>query len=174
VEKLNRRALVRALVALAAYIPAPLLLATPAGDPGRTVSIRAFGPFLDTLLPQDTTPSATQLGVDQEIVGGMRGSKRRVKILVLGCAWLDKQARALGAGEFALLAAPQREAIVTSAERSAARSLPRVFFATTQQLAFERYYAHTESWQELGYDGPPQPRGFADFAGPPAKAIANG
>jgi hypothetical protein len=86
VTTLDRRALVRALATLAAYIPAPLLLAAPADDPGRKVSIRAFGPFLDTLLPQDATPSATQLGVDKALVEILRTSRRRVKMLVLGCA----------------------------------------------------------------------------------------
>jgi hypothetical protein len=110
--------------------------------------------------------------VDRDIVEAIRTSRRRVKILALGCAWLDEQARDLGAGEFALLAVPQREAIVATAEQSVARSLPRVFFSTTLQLAFERYYAHPETWGALGYDGPPQPGGFPGFAGPPAEADA--
>ncbi len=167
VNKLTRRDLIRFLAALAAYVPASLLLAAPTGETTRKVSIRALGPFLDTLLPEDGTPSATQLGVDKEIVKRMRNNKRFVKILILGCAWLDQQARKLGAEEFALLEAPQQESIVTTAENSASRSLPLVFFSTTQQLAFQHYYAHPESWRDLGYAGPPQPKGFLDFAGPP-------
>ena len=167
-KKFSRRHLIRTLATLAAYVPASWLLAAPTGDSGEKVSIRAFGPFLDTLLPQDGTPSATQLGVDKEIFERIRHNNRLVKMIVLGCAWLDQQARELGAGEFALLEAPQRESIVGTAEQSASRSLPLVFFSTMQQLAFEHYYAHTESWQGLNYAGPPQPRGFMDFDHPPA------
>ncbi|MEE8495792.1 MAG: hypothetical protein V3S21_04870, partial [Xanthomonadales bacterium] len=76
--KLTRRDLLRWLAALAAYLPASVLLAAPTGKPGRKVSIRALGPFLDTLLPEDGTPSATQLGVDKEIVKHIRDNKRLV------------------------------------------------------------------------------------------------
>ena len=168
---ITRRDLLRLLVSLSAYLPASLLLAAPTVESTRTVSIGALGPFLDTLLPEDDTPSATQLGVDKEIIERMQRSKRLAKIVVLGCAWLDQQAGELGAEAFATLEATQHESIVTIAENSASRSLPLVFFSTTRQLAFQSYYAHPETWQDLNYAGPPQPKGFLDQAGPPVGSV---
>ena len=167
---ITRRELLRLLVSLSAYLPASWLLAAPTGESSRKVSISALGPFLDTLLPEDETPSATQLGVDKEIVERMQNSKRTAKIVVIGCAWLDKKAQELDADEFALLQPSQQESIVTLAEKSKPRSLPLVFFSNTRQLAFQFYYAHPETWQDLNYDGPPQPKGFLDFARPPSAA----
>jgi hypothetical protein len=164
---ITRRELLRLLVSLSAYLPASWLLAAPTGESTRKVSISALGPFLDTLLPQDGTPSATQLGVDKEIVERMQNSKRFAKIAVLGCSWLDKKARERGADEFALAEPAQQETIVTLAENSKPRSLPLVFFTATRQFAFQHYYAQPESWQDLNYAGPPQPRGFLDHASPP-------
>ena len=167
-NKLSRRDLIRCLAALAAYLPASVLLAAPTGKPGRKVSIRALGPYLDTLLPEDTTPSATQLGVDLEIVELIRGNKQLARVIILGCAWLDQQAREQGAGEFASLESTQQELIVTTAEGSATRSLPRVFFSVTRELACKHYYAHPESWPGIRYAGPPQPTGYPDYEKPPA------
>ena len=56
---------------------------------------------------------------------------------------------------------------VKTAEQSAERSLPRVFFKAVQYYAFEIYYAHPETWVSLGYPGPPQPMGFPNYAEPP-------
>ncbi len=171
-KNLTRRHLIRWLVALAAYVPASVLLAAPTGTPVRKkASIRALGPFLDTLLPQDSTPSATQLDVDKHIVTRMRGHNRLAKIVVLGCTWLDQQACEQGAEEFALLEAARQERIVTTAEASPPRKLPRIFFATTRRLAFRHYYAQPASWPGMRYAGPPQPIGYPDHADPPSESI---
>jgi hypothetical protein len=146
--RLSRRELLRALLGLATYLPTSFLLAA-AGEPTtRKFSLSALGPFLDTLLPEDESPSATQLGVHR---------------------WLDQQAMALGAGDFASLQPEQREAIAGRAEQSAPRTLPSAFFRGVRAVAFESYYAHPESWPSLGFAGPPQPRGFMDYAGPPGR-----
>jgi hypothetical protein len=85
----------------------------------------------------------------------MQNNRRMAQIVGMGCAWLDQQAAALGAEDFASLQPEQREAIVERAEQAAPRTLPR--------------YAHPDSWPSMGYAGPPQPRGFMDFAGPPGR-----
>ncbi|RPH92774.1 MAG: gluconate 2-dehydrogenase subunit 3 family protein [Lysobacterales bacterium] len=165
--RLTRRELLRALLGLAAYLPASLLLAAPLAPPETPAQPPALGPFLDTLLPDDGTPGATQLGVDQEVARHMREIPHMANLLVTGCLWLDQQADKLGAAEFAALDPGQRETVVRAAEQAAPRSLPRVFLAAVLDLAFRYYYAHPETWPGLGYAGPPQPRGFPDFAEPP-------
>lgn len=166
---LTRRELMRALVGLATYLPVSVLLASPSGGSAGGVSIRALGVFLDTLLPADgASPAATELGLDAEILGLLRGNEKITKLVVLGCAWLDQQAVELGAEEFARLTDEQRVSVVTRAEQSAPRTLPHVFFAAMRDQAYRLYYAHAESWVDLGFPGPPQPRGYLGFARPPS------
>ncbi len=120
----------------------------------------AFGPYLDTLLPADESPAATGLGLDTIILTGARRNPKLTRVIELGCAWLDHQAAQRGAVDFTGLDETGRIAIVTTAERSAGRSLPRVFFTATRNLAFREYYAQPAAWKGLGYNGPPQPAGF--------------
>ena len=167
--RLSRRELIRALAGLSAWAPLSALVAAPADEPTQLGSIRALGPFLDTLLPEDGSPSATALGVDQDIIQIMQRNENIARVVVLGCGWLDQQAAILNATEFALLDPALQESVVTSAEHSAHRSLPRSFFSGMQDLAFRQFYAKPESWPDLGYAGPPQPQGFMDFAEAPAK-----
>jgi hypothetical protein len=162
-----RRRFLRLLVALSSVVPASVLLAVPGGKSTRRISIKALGPYLDTLIPEDQTPSATQLGVDKSLLAVSRANSRFARLIALGCEWLDKQARDQGFADFSALDETAQQAIVAAAEGSPARSLPRSFFNSTRKMVFRYYYAHPESWRSLGYAGPPQPFGFLDFAQPP-------
>jgi hypothetical protein len=168
-EAPSRRGFLRLVLALSAFLPAQLLMAAPVEKTRRRISIGALAPYLDTLIPEDSTPSASALGVDQAILKLARRRPRIARLVGLGCAWLDKQAGERGAKDFAALSELEREAIVALAEGSPARSLPRTFFAFTQQQAFSNYYAQPAAWQGLGFAGPPQPLGFLDFAEPPKR-----
>jgi hypothetical protein len=169
---LPRRGFLRILLALSALLPAHFLLAAPGEEAKRRVSVRALGPYLDTLIPQDSTPSATQLGVDKALITDAREHRRFARLIALGCAWLDKRAVDLGAEEFSALDEAARELLVARAERSPRKSLAQQFFLHTQARAFFHYYAQTAAWQGLGYAGPPQPVGFPDQAKPPKDSLA--
>jgi Gluconate 2-dehydrogenase subunit 3 len=166
--RLTRRDLLRALAALAAFLPAPLLLAATPTATDHPDSLRALGPFLDTLLPEDETPGATQLGVDRLIVESMRERSQLARVIALCCAWLDQQARERGAAEFAQLDEAARISIITAAEQSAPSSLPHVFFAATRQLAFHEYYAQPAAWRGMPDAHTPQPEGFSGHDRRPA------
>ena len=157
--RITRRDLLRLLVSLSAWLPAPLLLAAVSGK-DKPVSLPAFGPFLDTLLPEDASPSATQLGVDTAILNSAAKSRKLARVIELGCAWLDKQASMHGVDGFAALDESTRIEIVTAAEQSSNRSLPNLFFETMRRIAFQHYYSNPGSWPALAYTGPPQPHGF--------------
>ena len=157
---ITRRDLLRLLVSLSAWLPTPLLLAA-IGEQEKQEVLPAFGPFLDTLLPEDESPGATQLGVDTAILDSAANIRNMPRIIELGCAWLDQQASVLGVDGFAALDESQRVEIVTAAEQSATRSLPRVFFQAMHQLALQYYYSNPRSWPALAYAGPPQPGGFS-------------
>ena len=162
-----RRSFLRILLTLAAGLPLRLSLAAPAEKTVARVRLGALVPYLDTPIPADSTPSASQLGADQVIIAVARRQERIARLLGRGCAWLDQQAAERGVTDFAALPQSERDAVVALAEASPAGSLPRAFFAFTQQEVFSHYYAQPESWRGLGFAGPPQPVGFPDFAEPP-------
>jgi len=166
-HKLTRRTLIRRIAAAGAWLPASLLLAAPTGTPDTEEELGALGPYLDTLLPADETPAATQLQIDQLILQRAGTDKNLLRLLTLGCAWLDARAIDRDARPYSELEPTARMEIVREAEASSPRTLQRVFFEQTRGLAFHLYYARPEAWRGLAYAGPPQPRGFPDFNRPP-------
>lgn len=128
-------------------------------------SLRAW---VDTLLPADgPMPGALVVGVAERIeAAATPGSEAEVR-LAAGLAWVQAQAVAHGAIGLAQLDEAAREAIVARAAASAPGSAARVFFQSTLDDTLYHHYADPRSWVGLGYDGPPQPRGFADHQRPP-------
>ncbi len=129
--------------------------AAPASDP-----LAALGPWLDTLIPADESPAATVLGVAEALVAQARIERGALAFLEAGCRWLDSEAQRLGTANFAALDEPARDAIAYATSVAAAGTAQRQFFDLTWRSATAYYYAHPEAWRSLGYDGPPQPRGF--------------
>ena len=123
--------------------------------------------FLDTLIPADETPSASQLGVTDKIIATGKKSRRYRKLIEKGCAWLDRQARQLGAAHFSALTETQRERIAQQAENGEGGLVPAFFFEHIKVEAFSHYYADPRIWANLGYAGPPQPLGFMNYTQPP-------
>ena len=171
-KKYRRRHFLRTLVLLGGFLPAKVLLALPLEKQRQTGSLSALPALLDTLLPEDISPSASQLNVGPDLIRAARRESGFERLLILGCAWLNEQAQKQGQPLFEKLDEESRIAIVKTAEQSAGRSLPRVFFNAVQQYAFGIYYAHPETWVSLGYTGPPQPVGFPDYAEPPGSPRA--
>ncbi len=163
----KRRHFLQTLVLFGGFLPAKVLLALPVEKQRQADSLSALPAFLDTLIPEDISPSASQLNVGPDLIRRARRETGFERLLILGCAWLDEQAQSRGQQKFENLDEAARIAIVETAEQSADRSLPRVFFNAVQQYAFGIYYAHPETWVSLGYGGPPQPVGFPDYAEPP-------
>ncbi|MCB2102765.1 MAG: hypothetical protein KDE22_17950, partial [Rhodobacterales bacterium] len=95
-------------------------------------------------------------------------------LLEAGCGWLDRQAVRAGAPSFADLAADRRARLVTAAERTPARALPRVLFLNVLADGRDLYFSHPDVWAGLGYGGPPQPEGFPDQDRPPKPRDAAG
>ncbi len=135
----------------------------------RPDSLQALSPYLDTLIPEDESPSATHLQVDQQILDKARRGTAYRRLLNQGCRWLDREARRLGSKDFTSLSPADRETIVKRAAAEKPGTLPRKFFDITRDAAMGFYYAHAESWKGLGYPGPPQPLGFVDHTQPPMK-----
>jgi hypothetical protein len=130
---------------------------------------RTLRALLDTLIPEDETPSASALGIDAALFDRARRSVDYRRVIEEGVGWLDSAAATLGARSFAAASEAQRIAIVQQAERAALRTLPRVLFDRVREDALQLYYAEPRTWRALGYFGPPQPMGFRDFERPPAR-----
>lgn len=165
--RLTRRFLLKLFAALGVMLVPRITLAEKKETYSRTVSLRALGPFVDTLIPEDTTPSASQLDVDRALIGMARTDSKIAVLLVAGCDWLDNTARKQGKKEFIDLDQTAREEVLKAAEQSPRNNLSKIFFDTIRHHAFRHYYAQPASWQGLGYSGPPQHRGFPDHAEPP-------
>ena len=122
-------------------------------------------PYLDTLLPADGSPSASELDIHHALVEHALSVQNYVKLLSLGCLWLD--AMAGGKGKFANLNIAGREQLVALAEAAEPGKTERLFFDRTLEDSMRLYYSHPDSWPSLGFSGPPQPHGFPDYRLPP-------
>jgi hypothetical protein len=146
-------------------LAAPISSLTPQLEP---INRACLDVWINTLMPADEQSlSAVELGVPQRLVDKGASDDGYLKLIVAGCRWLDSEARRRGARDFSGLDTTDREDVASLAERSEADSLPLVFFENTLEDTFHFYYARRESWVMLGYDGPPQPRGFMNYAQPP-------
>jgi len=136
----------------------PALLA----DPAATLSA-----YVDALVPADGEfPGAVAIGVIPRLLAAIPAEAAYRKLIHEGVLWLDAQARNAGSTSFAALPPAERERIVASAEASPSGSMQRVFFQATRDDVLFHTYTDARSWNGLGYDGPPQPRGFLDYTQP--------
>jgi hypothetical protein len=131
--------------------------------------LEAWRAFVDTLIPADSTPSATQLGLDRALEQHAESIENYPRLLALGCEWLDTTATRLHGASFDRLKLTQQEAVVTLAETSPENSIPRMFFDRVRFDLMGLYYAAPASWDGLGISSPPQPAGYPDFARAPRK-----
>lgn len=125
--------------------------------------------FLDTLVPADSTPSATRLGLEQALLRHAAGIVNYTRLIELGCEWLDTTSTLLHRAPFDKATLSQRESVVTLAETSPENAIPRMFFERVRFDLMGLYYASPASWKGLGLSSAPQPRGYMDFAKPPQK-----
>ena len=126
----RRRFLARSLAAGLLLKARSVFGATMVPSRVRRDPLKSLPALLDTLLPADESPSASELGVHRHIIAAARSSRSR-HLLRAGCAWLDREARKSGAVDFAGIDQSARDAIVDHAAAARRRSLPRVFFTPT-------------------------------------------
>ena len=116
-------------------VVAAIILGKPSLAP-----LQSLPAFLDTLLPEDQSPSATQMGVDCRLLALTTGRRER-RLLLKGCLWLDRRAMDRYGRTFMALDDSGREAIVAEAATAGPGSLPRAFFTVFRAEAFHLYYA---------------------------------
>lgn len=119
--------------------------------------------FLDTLIPRDESPSATDLTVDQKLLQKLNKNKRYQKLVDHGCNWLEEYSQKELQQSFNQLSEEQRISIVSLLAKQKTGTDLRRFFDRIRTDAFQFYYSDAGSWQGLGIDLPPQPLGFEDY-----------
>lgn len=137
--------------------------------PTKTPEFQTLAAYLDTLIPADETPSATQVGVTERLIAETETDSGYQRLITKGCEWLDAQARRQGTAHFAALNESQRERVISLAATGEGGLLAVMFFDRTRASAFSHYYAHPQSWRALDYAGPPQPRGFMNYTQAPSR-----
>jgi len=138
------------------------------------------------------SPGAAALNAAATIEQRITGKRSMEYRYRRGLRWIDQAAaRTFGRGKrFIDLTSPQQEALLAQADAELSRRLdPAVnimerawrkydivyndlfglgsgvtFFALLRDDTFEAVYGDPRSWSALGYDGPPQPRGYWDGA----------
>lgn len=149
----TRRAALLSLVA-AALGSTPMLAAASA-DPaaGRA----ALAAYLDVLLPADAlTPSASALGVQDDILGLARDAPLLARLIALVADWLDGGEP----GSFAALPLSKRAANVAAMAEADPNRPDGRFHQLIRLLAIEFYYARPEALAGLGLNPAPQPEGY--------------
>jgi hypothetical protein len=122
--------------------------------------------FLDTLIPEDSTPSASQLGLEQKLVDLANGIENYPKLLSLGVEWLNLQSEASYKRKFTNLTNNQMISVVQLAENSPSNSISNLFFNRVRTDLFGLYYAEPSSMVGLAINTSPQPNGYMNYTKP--------
>ena len=154
---------------LLAALPCIGLAARAAQGGAITFPAETLRTYVDVLIPRDSTPEASVLGVHEDLRRHAQSVPNYTRLLVEGGGWLDSQAQILAGAGFTRLSMPDAIRVVTRAERAAPRTLPRVFFTFTRDDVMRLYYARAASWPGLGLGGAPQPAGYPDAHLPPGQ-----
>lgn len=112
--------------------------------------------LLDHLIPADAlTPAASALQVPQRLWAEARTQPDVLRLLEVGCAWLDRY----GDG-FASLAFDERETLVAWMARAPWEAPQRRLFYWARERGMALYYAQPAAWRGLPIHRPPQPLGY--------------
>ncbi len=126
-------------------------------------TMTTFRHFLDTLIPEDVSPSATQVNLDADLLEHAKTIQNYEKLIFLGCNWLDLQSDAFYKKKFIELSLTQKDKILEFASKNRSDSIPAQFFNRVRRDAFTFYYAKPPSWTGLRFSEPPQPHGYLDY-----------
>jgi hypothetical protein len=112
---------------------------------------------LDTLLPSDAlTPSATALGVGDEIMSIAPDGSQLHRLFALGTTWLDQ----LDDRSFAEQPDQIRHDVLRYMEDADYNQVPGRFFHLLRRMAMEIYYAQPQTYAGLQLNAAPQPKGY--------------
>ena len=123
--------------------------------------------IVDLLVPRDETPGALDLGVDRRVISELSANRARAKGFAEALLDLDRTALAKHDAEFLELDATLQENLLLTLAAAPRTTPGGRFIRLLRYDTMRYYYARPEVWPSLGFDGPPQPRGFLDYTQPP-------
>lgn len=133
------------------------LLPQPARSAGRQ-DLASLGAVLDVLFPADALcPSATALGVEDQIRQVLDGEGPLMQLFTLALQWLD----ALDGQPFRDLPPPRQARIIETLASSDYDQIPGRFYHIARALTVEFAYAMPEALAGLPLHAAPQPEGYA-------------
>jgi hypothetical protein len=133
------------------------LVSSPVLGQNATIERETLDVVIDTLLPaDDVTPSATALGVSDELMLFAPKGSSLHRLFALGTAWLNT----LDERSFAELPSETRQDVLRYMERADYNEVPGRFFQLLRQMSVEIYYAQPQTYVGLSLKPAPQPEGY--------------
>ena len=108
-------------------------------------------------------PSTKNIDIKNIFINYIAESKKKVKFYNLGINQLNNISNKYYKKSFTKLKnLDDKKEVVVKLEK-----LNPTFFRNCRKMTIYFYYSHPYSWKKLGYNGPPQPKGFMDYHLPP-------
>jgi hypothetical protein len=117
-------------------------------------------------LAEALVPGSKSLGIKEKVMKVVRADKGTAGFLDAGFWHIDALSRNKYAKPFYKL--ENKEHINTLIKYISVKN--RLFFNQFRNLVIKLYYSDPEAWRKLSYDGPPQPKGFMDYADAPEES----
>lgn len=132
------------------------------------VMAELLGAVADLIVPRDTSPSASDIGVHHRLLAQARTIPNYPRLLSEGLGWMEQQARSIHGAPFPQLPVDAQEQILSAAFEAPHQTLPRVFAERIRADVLSAYYRDARGWAGTGFEQPIQPMGYPDFQDPPA------
>lgn len=158
VNKLRRKLLKS--IAMVTSLATPHSFAALLKPAAPTIHISTLQSFLDVLIPRDSTPSASDINIDQKLIKKASGIDNYHQLLVEGTQWLNVQSLKYWRLPFHELSDDNKEKLVDAAFNAPVGTLPQVFMTWVRDDAMQLYYSDPRSWPGLVISTPPQPNGY--------------
>ena len=131
------------------------------------VSTTDISTIVDTFVPRDRTPSASDLRIHYRLLELASGISNYPELLDQGMVWINNISKRLHSGVFRDLSPKLRDEVLRLAFSQPAGTLPQVFVSRTRNDTMALYYVDQRARTGLGLDGPIQPGGYPDHDKPP-------
>ncbi len=114
-------------------------------------------------MAEELVPGAGSIGMKEKLMNYFRRDKGGATFFDAGFWNLESISKAAFKKSFCDL--DNKEEVEKVLKHASVRN--RLFFNQFRTLVIKFYYGDPVVWKKLSYDGPPQPKGFMDYAEPP-------
>lgn len=116
--------------------------------------------YIDLLIPEDITPGALLMGIDQKIFNKAAEKLYYRQSLRAGLMHINQLAEKINHRPFYALNTSQANDILMLCEKMDKLSAGRILFDALRNDTMSYYYANRKNWKTMCFQGPPQPAGF--------------